>query len=322
MKTVSRVLNDEAHVRPALKERVLAAVEALSYKPHFAARQLAGTRSFVIAQLTLEFNASYYAHIALAAASECRKLGYHLVSETVPIGEALPDAVARVTARLRPDGIILPPPLCDDPKLISLIRTENIPLVRFASSSEGYGTAICAPETEAAKALVRHLLDLGHRRIGFIAPPSGHSSAGGRRAGYEAALREAGLPLDPALIDSGNFAFASGALAARRLLAQSQRPTAIFAANDAMALGTLAIAGELGLRVPEDLAIAGFDDSPGSRMCYPALTTVRQPLEAMARAAVLTLLGRNEPVVPLTHHLLIRGSTNGIDRLVLDTLDG
>lgn len=321
MKTVSRVLNGEAHVRPALHERVMAAIETLSYKPHFAARQLAGTKSFVLALIMLEHNASYYADIVIAAARECRRHGYHLVSETLAIDEPIAEAVSRVTARLRPDGIILPAPLCDNAELISTICAERIPLVRISSLGGGYGKAIHAPEFNASMALMRHLLDLGHRRIGLIAPPFEHGVAQDRRVAYEAALREAGVPLDPALIETGAFSFASGAIAARKLLASPDRPTAIFASNDGMALGALAVAGERGLAVPEDVAIAGFDDSPGSRMCYPALTTVRQPLEGLARAAVLALLGRDEVAEPLEHRLIVRGSTTGNDRLLLDTLD-
>lgn len=321
MTTVSRVLNNKAHVRQALRDRVMDAVESLSYKPDFAARQLAGAKSFVITLLIFEYGASYYANLVVAAAAECRKHGYHLLSETVQTIEPIKDAMERVIAGVRPDGIILPPPLCDNRELISLIAAAGIPLVRLSSLSGGYGSVIHVSEFGVSMEMMRHLVGLGHRRIGFIGPPRGHSAALERANAYEQALKGADLPLDPMLVESGNFSFASGALAARRLLAQPRPPTAIFAANDGMALGVLAIAAEQKLRVPEDLAIAGFDDSPGSRMCYPALTTVRQPLEGLARRAVLTLLGHPDADEPLQHQLLIRGSTTGRDKLVLDTLD-
>lgn len=320
MTSVSRVLNNKAHVRPALRERVLKAVSSLSYRPDIAARQLAGTKSFVLTLLIPEYNASYYATLVVAAAAECRKQNYHLLSGTIEPGEPVKEALERATAGVRPDGIILPPPLGDDPELVSTIAAAEIPLVRLSSLSDGYGSLINAPEFEASMDLMRHLLQLGHRRIGFIAPPAGHSAASARLSAYEQALKEANLPLDPSLIEAGNFTFASGALAARRLLACSAPPTAIFASNDATALGVLAIAAEQKLRVPQDLAIAGFDDSPGSRMCYPALTTVRQPIADMARAAVLTLLGKDAGERP-EHRLILRGSTTGHDMLVLDTVD-
>ena len=125
MTSVSRVLNNKAHVRPALRERVLKAVSSLSYRPDIAARQLAGTKSFVLTLLIPEYNASYYATLVVAAAAECRKQNYHLLSGTIEPGEPVKEALERATAGVRPDGIILPPPLGDDPELVSTIACGN-----------------------------------------------------------------------------------------------------------------------------------------------------------------------------------------------------
>jgi LacI family transcriptional regulator len=321
MKTVSRVLNNEAHVRPALRDRVLAAVTELGYKPHFAARQLAANRSFLFAMLVRDHSVTYNSGIIAAASVECRKHGYHLISESCTPDESACDTVRRICARLNPDGLILAPPLSNDTNLLRAAEEIGVPIARLAGVGVGYGVAIRVQELEVSLQLMRHLLDLGHRRIGFITPPAGAGAAKERQVAYERALASAGLPADPTLIVPGEFDFVSGALGARGLFALADRPTAIFAANDAMALGAIAAARDAGLRVPDDVAIAGFDDSPASRMCYPALTTVRQPMSGMARAAVLALLGCEVSAEPLEHVLLPRGSTTGRDRLLFSSRD-
>ncbi|MEH3107530.1 MAG: substrate-binding domain-containing protein [Sphingomonas fennica] len=155
-----------------------------------------------------------------------------------------------------------------------------------------------------------HLIAEGHRRIGFIRPHPDHALAQARFAGYLAALADAGLPRDEALIAPGYFDMDSGAAAAERLLDLADRPSAIFAANDDMALGAMRVAHERGLSIPGDIAIAGFDDSPASRMVWPPLTTVRQPTRLMGETAVAMLLDETA-APPLHHELLIRASTRG-----------
>ncbi len=311
MKTVSRVLNNEAHVRPALRERVMEAVAALDYKPNLAARQLAANRSFLISLIINAVNVSYSSQIVVAAAEECRRHGYHLVSEAFGPGETGREVVERVTARLRPDGIILAPPLCNDGDMVAAVERSGTPLARLAGTGDLYGTAIAVHEAPIAQAMVRHLIDLGHRRIAMIAPPVDHGAAQERVTGYRAALAEAELAEEPAIVARGDFTFRSGVEVTERLLAIEPRPTAIFAANDGMALGAIAAAQRMGLRVPADVAIAGFDDSPASRMVFPQLTTVRQPIAQMARAAVAAILGHEAPAEPLEHVLIVRGSTTG-----------
>jgi LacI family transcriptional regulator len=320
-KTVSRVVNNEAHVRPALREKVLKAVEELGYRPNLAARQLAGNRSFLISLVMIDIPNSYSSQIVMAAAAECRRFGYHLVSETVPEDETGEDVVRRVLANSRPDGIILPPPMCNEEHIVAAIKSSGTPLVRMAGTGDTYGHAVSVHERDVSERLVRHLIELGHRRIALIAPPDNHGAAHERVLGYRDALESAGIVHDPDLVRTGDFSFASGATIAETMLSSAHRPTAIFASNDGMALGVLAQASKMGLQVPGDIAIAGFDDSPSSRMVFPPLTTVRQPIQAMARAAVLTLLGEEIPSEPFEHELILRGSTTGDRELVLTALD-
>jgi LacI family transcriptional regulator len=321
MKTVSRVLNNEAHVRPALREQVMRAVAELGYRPNLAARQLAANRSFLIAFIMRDITVSYYSQIVVAAATECRRHGYHLVSETFDESETGKVVVERVVAHLRPDGIILAPPLCNDYEVLAAVERTGVPLARIAGATNGYGAAVTVHEGGASRDLVRHLIALGHRRIALIAPPEGHGAAQERRTGYREALDEAGIAFDPAIVLNGDFSFASGARTMEQLMRLPDRPTAVFAGNDGMALGALAIAHRDGLAVPGDVAIAGFDDSPASRMVFPPLTTVRQPFAGMARAAVAAILNHDSATVPLAHELVLRGSTTGSLEMDLSALD-
>ncbi len=310
MKTVSRVLNNEAHVRPVLRERVVAAMAALDYRPNLAARQLAANRSFLISLVMQSRSLSYLSEVIVAAAAECRQHGYHLISETFEEAEGAETVVGRVLGRLRPDGIILTPPPANDPNMLAAIERTGTPLVRLAGIGEGYGTVVAARERGIAAEVVRHLLGAGRRRIGLIAPPEQHLAAQERVLGYRDALAEAGIPADPALIVAGRFDFGSGVAAAEQLLSLREAPDAIFATNDSMALGVLAAASRRGVAVPSRLAVAGFDDSPSGRMVYPALTTVRQPIAAMACNAVCLLVGKADCVVPTAYELIVRGSSS------------
>lgn len=322
MKTVSRVLNGEAHVRPHLRSRVLAAVEELRYRPNQAARQLVTNKSFFISFIMPSRLLAYMAELVLAASIECRAHGYHLISETLENGEEPEKVIERVTSKLRPDGIILAPPLSNDEKMLAAAARAGIPIVRIGALDQQYGETIAIDETIVASHLVDHLIERGHRRIGIVAPPPRFAAAMRRVDGYRQALDRAGIAFDPLLVVGGEFTFASGARGAADLLALQRRPTAIFAANDNMALGVMAMAARLGFTIPDDLAVAGFDDSQNSRMVFPALTTVRQPVAGMARHAVLRLMGKETAGVDLVHELILRGSTTGSRDLAMTDNDG
>lgn len=312
IKTVSRVLNRQGNVNAAMRDRVQRAVEALNYTPNLAARQLSSRKSYLICMLVYGFSgSSYFPRLIVSAANECRKHGYHLISETFDSGESKEDVIQRITSNLRPDGIILPPPLCDDDRLIAAIEQQGTSLVRLAGTGTTYGRSIEVHARLASRQLVNHLIELGHRRIALIAAPANHRAAVERIEGYHDALSDAKLPLDPSLIVEGDFSYRSGVDAAAVLFALPDRPTAVFAANDTMALGAMAVAARSSLRVPEDVAIAGFDDTPAGRMVYPPLTTVRQPIAEMAQAAVTAILDASSVIGDFEHTLIVRGSTSG-----------
>jgi len=315
-KTVSRVLNGEPHVRPQLKERVRAAVAELDYQPNLAARQLAANRSFLIVYLYTTVRASYVATLLGAASRRCRELGYHLIAEPVEDSSDAAALVADLVSRLRPDGILLSPPLSDEADLLDALQRAAVPVARIAGTRPGVGDIIDIDHRAISAEMTEHLIALGHRRIGFIAATREFRLALGRLAGFRDAMGRAGIAIDEELVVNGNFTFLSGYHAAALLLAHRSPPTAIFAANDEMAAGVVSAAGQRGLRVPDDVAIAGFDDSPISRMIWPPLTTVRQPVAELAVAAIDRLTGRPPGKDPIEHRLVIRASTTGSGGIV------
>ena len=287
IKTVSRVVNDAPNVSAELRERVQAAVRELGYRPNQSARRLAGGRSFMIAYLYSNPAPGYISGIQSGAAARCRELGYHLVVEPIsPGGEERFDVLDRLVAALRPDGVLLVPPLSDDAAMLARLAELRLPCARIAGSVVGAGFNIHTPERAAGRMVADHLIAHGHRRIGIITPPAKHRSALRRVEGFRDGLAAAAVPVDESLFVDGGFTFASGIAAGEALLALPEPPSAIFATNDDMALGVLTLAHQIGLRVPEDLSVVGFDDTPASLTSWPPLTTVRQPLEDMGRLVI------------------------------------
>lgn len=302
IKTVSRVMNNEPNVRPAMRDRVLEAAEALDYSPNLSARSLAGSRSFVIAvfvdaALTIdhwqsERGADYLSRIQLGATLQCRDAGYHLLIELIDHdAPRVRQEVAALLAALKPDGVILTPPSSDNQTVLELLDKAGTPYVRLGPERpEGLGPRVHMDDVAAAREMTEHLASLGHRRIGFIIGEPRYGASQARLRGYREAMQRLKLPVSEAWVRQGDFTFQSGLDQAKALLALPDRPTAIFASNDDMALGCLAAAGEAGVMVPGDVSVAGFDDSPSARFSRPQLTTVRQPVAEMASLATRLLI--------------------------------
>lgn len=310
-KTVSRVINGEKKVSVAVRARVFQVIGDLKYRPNLAAKRLSSKRSRVIALVVPSVESSYIMGLIIEVARQCRRLGYHLVTETVDVDADPAPFPAGLHASFRPDGIIVAPPFADHEAMLAAFEAAELPLVRIEGLRPGYGLVIRPSGVETSQELVNHLLMLGHRRIGMIAPPDIKGAPEERILGYRRALEAAGLPVDPDLIVRGNFSFASGANAIVKLLAVPERPTAVFATSDAMALGAMAMASRLGFRIPRDLAVAGYDNSPEGRMVYPQLTTIDQKLPAIARAAVEAAIFGETSNIEIRPELVIRGSTSG-----------
>ena len=189
------------------------------------------------------------------------------------------------------DGVILPAPLCDSEESLQGVEEAGLPAVLVASGRPAPGLcAVSINDFEASRAMTRHLLGLGHRRIAFINGHPNQTASGQRFRGYIEGMTEAGLSVGTDQVAQGFFTYRSGLEAAERLLTNGFNPTAIFASNDDMAAATMAIAHRKGLDVPGDLSVAGFDDTPLATTVWPELTTVRQPIADMAREAVRLLV--------------------------------
>lgn len=296
MKTVSRVLNGEPNVVPAMRERVMASVRALDYRPNLHARSLARSRSSLLGLLYYDSSAAFVMGLQKGATDRCRALGYHLVVEQLDDrGERVHGQLRHMLSALRPDGLILAPPASDDPGLLRLLTEAQVPCVLISPGTAvpGFGN-VSIDDVQAARAITERLIAHGHRRIGHIQGSPTQTASARRREGFRQALQAHGLIDDPALVVPGTFTFSAGMSGCHTLLALPEPPTAIFAANDEMALGALAAAQQRGLRVPTDLSVAGFDDAPLASLVWPPLTTVRQPVTEMAAAAVDLLVSRQD----------------------------
>lgn len=319
--TVSRVLNNGTNVTDAMRALVTASMKELKYSPNPAARRLAGSEIFRIGLLYNNPSTAFLSEFLVGAMDESSKLGCQLVIEKCGVSPAAERSAVRKLLQGGVKGIILPPPLCEAKAVLQEIRAAGATAVEVASghpSSEF--PSVRMDNYKGAYQMTEHLLSLGHRRIGFIRGNPNQSVSAQRFEGFVDALAAAGISQAEIAVEQGLFSYQSGLEAADRLLARTPRPTAVFAANDDMAAAVLSTAHRMGLQVPSELSIAGFDDSLIAATVWPALTTVRQPIAAMARAAVDLLLKhmqglrRSGPeLVPgqrlLRHTLVHRDST-------------
>ncbi len=288
--TVSRALSGDAHVEAATRQRVQAAVKELGYSPNVAARNLARAASLHIGLLYNNPSAAYLNELLVGVLEQSSQAGCQIVLEKC--GARNERSVIERLLRDDVGGIILPPPLSDSNIALEALHAAKVPFIAVATGRpEAEGLSVRIDDQEAAAAMVRYLLSLGHRDIGFIVGAPNQTVSAQRQAGFEMALREAGVPVRPEWVKQGSFTYRSGLEVAEEILGSGKHhPTAIFASNDDMAAAAMAVAHRLHLDVPKDLTIVGFDDTPLATTIWPALTTVRQPVAAMARKAVELLL--------------------------------
>ena len=315
MKTVSRVLNHEPNVREETRLRVQDAASRLEYRPHHSARSLAGQRAYVVTFAYDNPSLNYLMEIQGGVLEACRAHHYNLVLAPLTYHER--GSIAEIDGLLGhygSDGFVLIPPLTDDLEFLAYLDRRAMPYASISPRAGNGRLGVSVDDRAAVLELVAHLVSLGHTRIAHIAGHRDHGASEWRLQGYRDALRHARLKFRREWLEQGEFTFESGMRAARRLLSLGPRPTAIFAANDDMAAGVLRVAVELGLSVPRDLSVCGFDDVPIAQHVTPALTTVRQPTRDMGRLATLELLrSLREPhggrMVSVDYTLQLRAST-------------
>ncbi len=312
---MSRVLNDEPHVKAAIRERVKEIAKAMNYHPNVNAQGLISRRNYLIGLTYERPSPSYVVELQRGALERLSGERYRLI--VLPFGNATanPDGLIALLRTAALDGVVLAPPSCDLLPVLDALDAADIAYARIAPHlAQERGACTTMDDVAAARELAEHVIKLGHRRFAVILGDPTHHASEARQEGYRQAFAEAGLDFSGVRLERGDFTFASGDAAARRILSGGKRPTAILAQNDDMGVGAIMAARDLGLDVPRDLSIVGFDDSEVSRLSWPRLTTVRQPVFEMAEDAADSLLrllagGEAGAMKIHAHELLIRQST-------------
>jgi len=318
--TVSRVLNNKSSVKSETRERVLTAMTRLGYVVDQRARSLAGGRSQLIGLLVHDVGTSYTGEIIRGIDAELSAAQYDLLLYTTHRRKMKESAYVITLTRGMADGLLLVLPR-DPGAYLETLRQQHFPhvLVDHRGGDEE-APAVAAANRQGAYKATEYLIELGHRRIGFITGAMDQMCAQDRLAGYKTALADCGIAFDPDLVREGNFFQPPGYTGASALLELPHPPTAIFASNDVSAFGVMEAVREHGLRIPGDVSVVGFDDIPQAAHVHPPLTTVRQPLEEMGRTATRMLLERiNDPQLPIERvelptYLVLRQSCQPISR--------
>lgn len=311
VKTVSRVLNGHPYVSDATRERVEGAVKALDFRPSVAARILSGAKSNQVALIYDNHSPYYTFQIQKGCWDYCHSRGIRLLAQPVDVDDPAVGAEVRgLIAETHVDGIILSSPVTDCAAVLAVLDTLDIPFVRISpGTNHALTSSVFMDDAQAGDDMTTHLINHGHRRIGFIKGHPSHMASEERLYGYRRALERAGIAFEPALVIDGQFDFDSGVRAASALLDLPEPPTAVFAANDDMAAGALAEAHGRGVAVPAQLSVAGFDDTTLARTVWPPLTTIHQPMAELARTAAEILIGGGEiSHRRLPHQLIERAS--------------
>ncbi len=317
-KTVSRVINESPLVREETRLKVKQIIADTGFRPNPQARALAFRRSFLIGLVYDNPSPQYVVNMQRGVLDALDETPFQLVLRPCDRSESgYRDRVLSFVELHKPHGIILTPSVSEDDELAAELNALDCDYVRIASVNlDSPLRSIRTQDAQGAELAASHLAQLGHKRIGHIHGPSSFRSAHERLQGFRKGLQAYGIELDPALVLEGAYTFDSGVACATRLLNRRDRPTAVFAGNDEMAVGVYVAARKAGLRIPEDLSIVGFDDTPISSRIWPPLTTVRSPIRDVGRAAATLLIERGdenevarEPVISLALELVVREST-------------
>lgn len=329
VKTVSNVVNNHPHVSAAMRERVRSSISTLGYRPNLAARQLKHGRGGFLALAVPELGAPYFSQLAARLSDEATRRGFLLLLD---VTGADPEEERLVLSGMRAhmvDGVIFSPLTVTAEQIAA--RTDDIPLVLLGERrAPTQFDHVAVDSVSAARAVGEHLVGVGRRRLAAIGRQQQPGTASVRLRGFREAVDAAGLELPPArAVTVEGFGRAEGYLAMRRLLAlpAADRPDAVFAFNDLMAVGALRACLEAGVRVPDDVAVAGFDDIPEGRFHSPSLTTVRPDLDVLTTTVMDLLVGRihgsvAEPAHPdVPWSLVVRESTGGTRQPVVPEED-
>ena len=296
IKTVSRVLNREPKVRKSTIKKVEQAMKELHYYPNSSGRRLASNRTFLVGLIydNTNFNTGYINNVQNGSLESCREEHYDLLLYPCKYGDpTLIEQITDLVTAPRVDGLLITPPISDRADVRALMEELNTPFVDFARESvDDFEWTVCTDDQNVCAEMVKYLARLGHQRIAFVKGDPDHRATRNRYKGYLDGMRECGLRVLKSLVIQGNLSYESGIDAALRLLRAKNPPTAIFCANDQTAAGAMKVAHEMGLSIPGDVSIVGFDDVPLASQIWPQLTTIRQPLFRMSRLAGKLLIRR------------------------------
>jgi LacI family transcriptional regulator len=313
--TVSRALNGHGNVTEGVRHRVLAAARDLHYTPHAAARSLSSRRTQTLGVVLPDLHGEFFSELIRGIDQAAREHDLHLLLSSYH-GNPEEQGAALQAMRGRVDGLLVMSPYSATASTLEDRHQSSLPLVLINSQAEISGVhALGVDNYAGAVAMVEHLVSTGSRRIAFITGPSDNFDAHERLRGYRDALARL-LPGTREWVLQGDFDEASGHRAGRDLLAAPERPDAVFAANDMMALGCMFAFAQAGINIPADVVLAGFDDIPLARYVHPSLTTMRVNIAELGSRAtdllIATIAGRTAPAVAdgsLSTELIVRDSS-------------
>lgn len=291
-RTVSRVINGSLSVGETTRVRVEKVISELNYSPNTQARGLASSRSYLLGLIYDNPDALYLDDVQRGVLEVCSNLGYELVVHPCRYrSETLVQDCLRFMRRSKLDGVIVLPPVSELEGLATALKESGRPYVRLSSVAVDEPKHIVVSDDRAAAAeMARYFAQLGHEKIAFISGPKPYKSATERMEGFQHGLSAYSIKIPSHWVVEGSNTYESGIECGRKLLLADERPTAIFAYNDHMAAGVLKVAHELGIKVPEQLSVAGFDDNLLASRIIPALTTIRRPVRQMALLATTKMI--------------------------------
>ncbi len=299
--TVSRVINDYEHVRPEIRHRVQSVMENLDYVPKQARRFVEG-KSNLVGVMISALGSEYIAEVIRGIDEALEAAGYDLMLYSTHRQAAKEDFYTRTIAKGLADGLILVVPYIRDVYLDALRQASYPHIIVDVDNTDGKSWSVGSTNRQGGYDATRYLLSLNHRRIAFLSDILGFTTSASRLEGYKAALEEFGVPFDPELVKEDNYIAPVTRKLVEELMNLPNPPTAIFTTGDTPALRVMETLRQLGLLVPQDISLVGFDDIPSAATVYPGLTTIHHPMYEMGRTAVNVLLAQiKEPTLPPQH---------------------
>jgi len=315
IKTVSRVVNQEPHVTDKIRIRVQDAIETLGYAPNISARRLVQNRSFMLCILLHTGGVSQAALI-----NKILEVGYEydydiLIQTYFPSLTRSKNKLTSLITEKRIDGLITTPPCDTDELVLNLVQQSHIPLVQISPYNHSEKIpSVTGDDYQGALMMTEHLLSLGHRKIAFLMGPRSHRNSFDRLYGYRSALDAHAIPFDESLVIDSEFNFDGGYNATKIVMSQANPPTAIFAGNDDAGRGAIFALNELGILVPDQVSVCGFDDLQHSKEVWPGITSIHYPIGEIAEQALNMLvslvkgeeLAQEKIILPV--RMVLRGS--------------